>query len=228
MVVVRSTKKPDEVKLGTARGGVRRGKPRNGDGRTEPNDPQDGKAGNTKGDQQWLADQVALGLIKDIPEDEEDVPFGALKIWTGDFDDATSFSYWTLPPEGKRCNGKAKVRDEKGRPVLDKDKQILMRPCAKPTIVGGSVCIHHGGGPDRVRKAAQMRLLSAADGLIGALIKIALDEKQDARARVQAINSALDRAGIKGTIDITVEVPKYKEMLAEMFGDWTGGGDGDD
>ena len=219
-------RKAEPVDLGRAKGGTRRGKPRNGDGRTEPNDPKDG-VGNTKGDQAWLADMTDAGKIELIGDDEQDIPFGALKRWTGNPEDQTQVSYWKLPPEGSRCAGKAKIRDERGRPIIDSNNEILMRPCTKWPILGSTVCVHHGGGVKTVKQAAHMRLLAAADHLIGQLIAIAADNKIDAKARVMAINSALDRAGVKGTIEITVDVPKYKEMLAGMFGEWGGSSDGD-
>lgn len=192
------------------------------DGRREVKVPK-GKAGNTKGDAAFIDAEAAKGLIIAVDEDEEDVPFGVKKRWIGDPKDFQDFSYWVIPPEEFRCTAFARVRDEEGRHIADKDGKVLLRPCLRPSIRGGTVCVQHGGGVESVRKAAQMRLISAADGLIGELIRIAMDPKVDAKARVQAINSALDRAGIKGTVDVKVDIPKYKEMLGELFsGEWGG------
>lgn len=203
----------------SGKGRIKRGQTRS-DGATDVKVPQRAN-GNTKNDIRWLDEQVELGLIEPIGEDENDIPFGALLRWTGDTLPSAEGSYWILPKEGSRCSGESKIRDAEGRYVIGSDNKEILRPCAKPTILGGKVCVSHGGGVERVRNAANMRLLAAADSVIGALITIAMDTKQDARARVQAINSVLDRAGVKGTINVNIEVSKYKEMMQEMFtGDW--------
>jgi len=197
----------------------KRGEPRGGDGsQTDVTVPKS-KPGNTKQDQAWIDSMMDRGLLQPIGENESDVPFGVMLRFTGDpADDGHS---WQIPPDDKRCHGLAKIRDGEGRWITDSQNRVLMRPCFKWPIKGGTVCVEHGGGIENVRKAAQLRLLSAADSLIGALIGIGLDAKQDAKARVQAINSALDRAGVKGTIDLRVEIPQYQQMLKDMFtGEW--------
>jgi hypothetical protein len=197
----------------------KRGEPRGGDGsQTDVTVPK-GKPGNTKQDQEWVAKMTEAGLLEAIGADEKDVPFGSMLRYTGvPEDDGHS---WQIPPDDKRCHGYAKIRDSEGRWITDRNGDVMMRPCLKWPIRGGTVCVEHGGGVESVRKAAQLRLLSAADSLIGALISIGLDAKADPKARVQAINSALDRAGVKGTIDLRVEVPQYQQMLKDLFsGEW--------
>jgi hypothetical protein len=90
-------------------------------------------------------------------------------------------------------------------------------------ILGAVVCVRHGGGTEKVRNAAKMRLLAASDKLIGALIGIGLNDELDPKARVAAINSALDRAGIKGIDSIQVEIPEWKNMMTDMFSEWGNG-----
>lgn len=207
---------------------TKRGETRS-DGATDVKVPTTKKYGNAKQDREWLEQQVELGLIEDIDPDETDIPFGALKRFTGDLSDLGS--HWVLPPEDKRCRGKSKVRDNEGRMIvveIDGETLPLVRPCAMPNILGASVCVKHGGGTERVKNAAKMRLLAASDKLIGALISIGLNEELDAKARVAAINSALDRAGIKGITEIVVDTPKYRSMMEEMFGDWGGVEDDDE
>lgn len=198
----------------------KRGQPRGGDGsQTDVTIPPPGRSGNTKQDREWIEKMTERGLLEPIGESETDVPFGAMLRFTGKpEDDGHS---WQLPPDDRRCHGLAKIRDGEGRWITDNNNLVLMRPCFKWPIRGGTVCVEHGGGIEKVKMAAQMRLLSAADSLIGALIAIGIDNKADPKARVQAINSALDRAGVKGTIDLRVEIPQYQQMLKEMFsGEW--------
>lgn len=201
----------------------RKGTPRKGDLAMDVKVPQ-GKLGNTKADQKWLEEQIEAGLIEDIGDDESDIPFGALKRWTGDKADIGS--YWQLPDKPNRCNARAKVRDGEGRYVVNADNEPILRPCYRPRIKGGNVCVTHGGGITKVRQAATLRLAGAADSLIGQLIKIAMDPSVDPKARVQAINSALDRAGVNHKIEVSVDSPQWKSMLDDMFGEW--GEDKDD
>jgi len=178
----------------------------------------EGKPGNTKQDQDWLDQQMEAGLIEAVDPDDESTPFGSLLRWTGQTSDIGS--NWQLPPEERRCNGRSKIRDGEGRFVIDSDNNPLTRPCAMWSILGGKVCVRHGGGIERVRSAAQLRLAGAADRLIGELITIALDTAEDGKTRVNAINSALDRAGIKSGTEITLNaVPGWQQSLTEAFGD---------
>ena len=62
-------------------------------------------------------------------------------------------------------------------------------------IKGGTVCIAHGGRAPQVRDKARQRIMEAADPVAAALIKIALDEKQDTAHRISAARDLLDRAG---------------------------------
>lgn len=175
------------------------------------------KPGNTKSDQAWLDAQVEAGLIEPVDPTDDDTPFGAMKRWTGQTGDVGAF--WQLPPEDRRCTAKAKIRDAEGRVVIDSDNNPVYRPCAGWAILGGKVCVRHGGGIERVRAAAQLRLAGAADRLIGELIAIALDAEEEGKTRVQAINSALDRAGIKTGTDVKVELPGWQKVLQDAWGD---------
>lgn len=190
---------------------------RKGDGATDVKVPASGQ-GNTKSDQAWLEEQMAAGLIEDIdPDTDEDIPFGALKRFVGG--EAAVGSSWQLPPEDRRCTARSKIRDSEGRYIIDQDNKPVMRPCRMWTILGGTVCVRHGGGIERVRAAAQLRLAGAADRLIGELIKIALDDNEEGKVKVAAINSALDRAGVKQGVEVQLSgIPGWQKALGEAFG----------
>lgn len=80
--------------------------------------------------------------------------------------------------------------------------------CGNAAIRGGTVCRFHGGSAPQVRAKAQVRNLMAADKLMAALLKIALDERQPALTRLVAIRDGLDRAGLgaRQTVDLDVQV----------------------
>lgn len=194
----------------------RRGEP-TAYGATDTKVPTSKQFGNTLGDRKLLETMYQADDIEEVPEDEAEIPYGVKLRFTGDPASIDAGSFWKLPPEEIRCNSRAKVRDNEGRPIVNKDNEFLVRPCLSPAIKGGTVCIKHGGGQATVRRAAELRLLSAADSVIGALIGIGLDTKQDGKARVQAINSVLDRAGIKAGTTITLDIPAYKKIAKDLF-----------
>lgn len=212
--MVRLAKEPKEPKPIRRTGtGPRRSR---SDGAKDVRVPEN-KPGNIKADQEWLEAQIEAGLIEPVDPSEEDTPFGSLLRWTGQTADLGA--YWQLPPEDRRCHAKAKIRDAEGRYVIDSDNNPVLRPCAMWAIMGGKVCVRHGGGIERVRAAAQLRLAGAADRLIGELIKIALDVEEDGKTRVHAINSALDRAGIKTGVDVKLELPAWQKVLQDAWAD---------
>jgi hypothetical protein len=196
-----------------------RGQGRHGDGSKKVVTPTTKEFGNTLGDRAWLTAARSYGLIEEVPADAEgEIPAGARFQYTGPM--IARKDFWSWPPDGERCSAESYMRDEEGHYILGQGYFQLKRPCALRPIVGGPVCVPHGGGIERVRRAAELRLLGAADAVIGALIVIALDTKADEKARVQAINSILDRAQIKGVTQIEVDVPAYREAIKNAFKGW--------
>lgn len=213
------------LELAAAKGRLR-GEGRHGDGSKKVVVPTTKEFGNTVGDRLWLAAARAAGFIEPIGEDEAEVPAGASWRYTGPM--IATAAYWNWPGNGRRCAAWSYVRDEEGHYIVGEGNFQLKRPCSKPPILGGDVCIPHGGGIERVKHAAEMRLLGAADSVIGALITIALDVNADPKARVQAINSVLDRAQIKGITQIELDVPLHKEVAKAAFGKAWGSEDDED
>lgn len=84
--------------------------------------------------------------------------------------------------------------------------------CTNFAIKGATVCRMHGGSAPQVRRAAQVRLLMQADNLMGALLKIALNEKLPVQHRLVAIRDGLDRANLAGTQNVEVTVEKGKSF----------------
>lgn len=177
--------------------------------------------GNTPADAaylEWMKLHENGGLEPiDIKEQEEDIPFPAKVRWTGDDDDDDS--PWKIPPPRKRCRGTAYVRDADGDYVLDRNNKRITRPCWKWPMKGQVVCLTHGGGVVRVRRAAVERMASALDAATGALIKIALNENAADKDRIQAIKEIMDRVGVRGGIEVDIKDPGYLRVLADMFED---------
>lgn len=182
------------------------------DGAVDVKLPQDGKPGNTKIDQEWVREhEQEFSLIPDLDE----VPFGARQQWSGKAADIGSMLQ--IPNPENKCIGRAFIRDGEGRRIIDADGLVLTRPCSKWRMRGSLVCTHHGGLTDGGLAIAKRRLQESADSVVGRLIKIALSKKTLDGEAIKAINSILDRAGIRVGSDIQVDTPAWQGMLSELF-----------
>lgn len=170
--------------------------------------------GNTSVDQKWI-EEHADELVQMEPNDEGETPYGARLQWTGRAEDEGS--PWQIPPDTSRCSGIAYMRADDGTYVLDAAGRRLQRRCYGWRIKGGKVCIRHGGLLETVKKNAQLRLLEASDTVIGHLISIATDHKVAPSDRIKAINSILDRAGIRGTEDLRVSLKPWEMLLKKWI-----------
>lgn len=180
------------------------------DGLAVVNVPKD-KPGNTKVDQSWI-DRHAAELTE-VGEDEE-LPFGVRYRWSGE---APSLAGEFLTAEERPCAGRAFVRDNEGRKIVDVNGALLTRPCARVSSLGAVVCSAHGGLTPQSLQAAKTRLLLAAEPVVARLISIALDPSVLDADAIKAINSVLDRAGIRAGVDIDLKTPEWQTMLKEMF-----------
>lgn len=91
-------------------------------------------------------------------------------------------------------------------------------PCKKYAVNGTNVCDTHGGKAPQVVAKARQRLQEAADRMARNLLGIADDESgtTPSYVQLQAINSALDRAGIAEPKDVTVTVKSYESLMADI------------
>lgn len=163
---------------------------------------------------EWMQEKERLEVY-DPKTDEDAIPFAAKLQFRGKASEEGS--PWMVPPEGRRCNGRAYVRDVDGDYIIDSDKQRIMRPCYNWPMKGMKVCLFHGGGVQRVKRKAVERLVSALDAASGALIKIGLDENVDPKVRIQAIKEIMDRVGVRGGIEVDVQTPGYVDVLRKLF-----------
>jgi hypothetical protein len=65
--------------------------------------------------------------------------------------------------------------------------------CRAVGIMGGTVCVSHGGSAPQVREAAKLRLFEAVDPVTAEMIRLALKAKNE-MARIAAGKDVLDRA----------------------------------
>ncbi len=161
---------------------------------------------------EWMEENSRLEVIDPA---EFDLPFAAKKRFAGAKDEPGS--PWMVPPKGARCAARAYVRDADGDYIVDENDERLQRPCYNWPMRGAKVCLHHGGGVIRVKKKAIERLASSLDAVTGALIKIALDENVNPKDRITAINSVMDRVGVRGGVEVDIQDPGYLDVLKDLF-----------
>lgn len=177
---------------------------------------RDKGVGNTPKDEMWFQWMQEHGGLTPIDPDEAGVPWPAMHQWDGDAEDEGS--PWMIPPPHRSCSGKAYVRDADGNYIMDSSTppKRIMRPCWNWPMKGAKVCLYHGGGIERVRRGAMDRLISALDATTGELIRLALSPETEDKVKVQALNSILDRTGLKGGVDISIETPGWQDMLKDI------------
>lgn len=109
-------------------------------------------------------------------------------------------------PDDIRCTGKIKRGPYEGN------------QCRNPRLLGARVCHQHGGSLPNVKKAAQMRILAAADMAVAKLVDIAVSSTRGTEDpdRIRAILALLDRAGIDGKQTVTIEVKPWQDALQAL------------
>lgn len=125
-----------------------------------------------------------------------------------------------VPPKNRnvRCTGKSVVRDHQNNPILDADNARQYKPCENWAANGTDRCMKHGGSFEPTVIAAKRILLYGASDMVEILRRIATDETAAHADRVRAINSYLDRAGIRAGMDVNVDAPKWQSVLGKLFG----------
>jgi hypothetical protein len=189
--------------------------------------PEKITGGNSIGDQEWIAATLADGSLHPIdPELKPDgFLYDVIYQWDALADevDEEFFEYYR-PTRGvsaipKKCNAPAYIRDQRGGYVVDAEWQRLRRQCVSRPARGANVCYAHGSQIPVVKAAAQRRLAEASEVIAMRLINMTdPKEMEDAKVRLGAINSALDRAGIKGTVEVEITTPGFQRVLEKMFG----------
>lgn len=190
--------------------------------------PKKQTGGNVKSDIAWLEEMKAAGEIH--PPDDNLRPAGflydVLYQWDGYASEANEefFLSFRRSPTQRRCNGTSYVRDERGGYIIDADWERIRRPCLAIPARGGTVCHSHGAKIPVVKAAAEQVLATAAEvvairlvGLTGTVDE--LHEAIDHKVRLAAANSVLDRVGIKSGTTVEVQLPGYKKVLSDMFGE---------
>jgi hypothetical protein len=193
--------------------------------------PKKISGGNSICDREWIADMLADGSLRTIEPDDRPAGFlyDVLYRWDGNADDINpEFFEFYRPLRGvserpRQCNGTAYIRDHRGGYVVDAEWIRIRRLCLGRPARGTNVCHAHGASIPQVKAAAQRALAEAAEIVALRLVGLTdmADERNEAIAhkdRISAANSVLDRAGIKGGVEVEISTPGFKRVLEKMFG----------
>lgn len=96
------------------------------------------------------------------------------------------------------------------------------RQCPHPAILGASVCAKHGAQLPVVRQAAirrteeaRLRLIDSSHDAVDTLVDLMKNSGSDP-VRLGAAKEVLDRAGVRGGIDVAVEVTERQDPAAVL------------
>lgn len=192
--------------------------------------PKKETGGNAKVDQLWLAEVMEAGEITQVGPDER--PAGVVDdvkyVWDGYADELNDEFFESFRRPGKngtvrKCKGEAYVRDERGGYILDAEWNRIRRPCLALPGLGTIVCHSHGAKIPAVKAAAQRVIAEASEIVALRLVGLTATKDEDGdiiehKVRLAAANSVLDRAGIKGGVEVEVTLPGYKKIMTSMFG----------
>ncbi len=199
--------------------------------KSTPTIPKGKTNGNTKPDQAWIAEMLKDGSLREADQTTKPKNFywDVLYQWDGDNDEVNPdfFEVFRLPQRAnppRKCTGTAYIRDHRGGYVADVNWKRLTRQCIGRPAVGMTVCHVHGAEVPIVRAAAQRRLAEASEIVAERLIGLTGTEDENGnmiehKDRISASNSVLDRAGIKGGMEVEITTPGFKRVLDGMFTD---------
>jgi len=184
-----------------------------------------GVRGNNKPDGDWLDLQLAEGRLFAVePEDRPpDCLYEFNYQWDGDAGEVDPAWFDARRRFARSCNGEAYIRDEASMYIADNDWNRIKRPCLAVPIKGGMVCLKHGGSIPAVLEAAKQRLQEASEVAAMRLIRLTgVRDEENVRVRPQdriaAIGSVLDRAGIKGGVQVDLKATGFERVLSDLFG----------
>jgi hypothetical protein len=168
------------------------------------------------GDDEYYYDEDDLPVDLDLPDDN--APSGLTssgKASAGQQGRITPAGWKPTPQQPVpvvRCTATIRHGDRKGE------------RCTKWSIRGSTVCLSHGGNLPNVKEAAnkhieaaRLRLLGDVDLAIDTVFDIMENSASDT-TRLAAAKEVLDRSGLKGPADFTVEV-EHKISPADAIRD---------
>jgi hypothetical protein len=187
--------------------------------------PKVTSGGNTQPDAAWIEAVMAAGELHTPDESTrpESFLYDTIYQWDGYADEVNIDFFESFRrggAESRKCNGTAYIRDMRGGYIVDAEWERLRRPCLARPARGTVVCHSHGAKIPQVVASAKRVLAEASEIVALRLVGMTAERFDgDEKVRLGAINSVLDRAGVKAGVEVEITTPGYKKVLEEMFGD---------
>lgn len=131
-------------------------------------------------------------------------------VWSGRSEDIGH--PFQLPPPHLRCTAERQLRDDEGGEILDVDLNPLKRRCPMWAMSGADRCVDHAKGSKSVMDEVRKRIAADANALYGQLRAIAMDTNANDADRIKALNSLLDRGGLKPGLEISADTDSWAEL----------------
>lgn len=138
-------------------------------------------------------------------------------IWSGRSEDIGHPEQ--LPPPHLRCSAERKLRDDEGGEILDVDRNPLVDRCPSWAILGGSRCVGHLKGSKSVMDGVRERIAMDANAFYQELRRIALNTAAADADRIKALNSLLDRGGLKAGVEISADTDSWAALHKMITGE---------
>ena len=175
-------------------------------------DPDAPRPANSAGDREFIKAHADQFLHKD----------GSL-VWSGKSEDIGH--PYQLPPPHMRCGTARGIRDDEGGPILDRDLIPLIQRCPNWAMSGADRCVDHAKGSKSVMDKVRERIVSDANVYYSELRRIALDRNASDADRIKAINSMLDRGGLKAGVEVSADKDSWAELYHMISGEAQDGND---
>jgi hypothetical protein len=137
-------------------------------------------------------------------------------VWTGR---ATDIGHpYQLPPPHMRCTHTRIMHDDDGGAILDVDRNPLKDRCPKWSMMGADRCVDHAKGSKAVMDAVRERIVNDSNVFYQELRRIALDGNAADSDRIKALNSLLDRGGLKAGVEVSADEDSWGRLYDRIAG----------
>lgn len=169
---------------------------------------------NTKSDRDFINAHADQFLHRD----------GSL-VWSGKSEDIGH--PYQLPPPHLRCSAARTMRDDDGGQILDRELNPLQTRCPSWAMPGADRCVDHAKGSKAVMDEVRKRIAADANAFYGQLRAIALNADASDADRIKALNSLLDRGGLKAGIEVSADADSWSNLYKLIAGEQNGDAEAD-
>lgn len=143
-------------------------------------------------------------------------------VWSGRSADLGN--PYQVAPDEYRCQRTRVMHDDEGGQILGVDRNPLKEQCPAWAMPGADRCVEHAEGSKAVMEKVRERIASDANVYYAQLRADALNPDNSASDRIKAINSLLDRGGLKAGVEISATEDSWAALQKLITGETDDGG----